>query len=168
METKNELSTHGGPNFPDLSDIGTSHAGWYYDLPLAGERIINDLLLRDGRLAVISFRPDPDPCSDGSNSFLMELNAFTGGSIPEILFDINQDGVIDKADTVITGYDAEGNPIKIPPAGIKMPGNLQPPTSLRLNHLIEISYLNSSTGVVHLVKTPAVKQGVIYWKELEQ
>ena len=167
-KTKNELSTHGGPNFPDLSDIGTSHAGWYYDLPLAGERIINDLLLRDGRLAVISFRPDPDPCSDGSNSFLMELNAFTGGSIPEILFDINQDGVIDKADTVITGYDAEGNPIKIPPAGIKMPGNLQPPTSLRLNHLIEISYLNSSTGVVHLVKTPAVKQGVIYWKELEQ
>jgi hypothetical protein len=98
----------------------------------------------------------------------MELNAFTGGSIPEILFDINQDGLINQTDTVITGYDAEGNPIRIPPAGIKMSGNLQPPTSLRLNNLFEISYLNASTGAVHMVKTPAVKQGIIYWKELEQ
>ncbi|MBT8367506.1 MAG: PQQ-binding-like beta-propeller repeat protein, partial [Deltaproteobacteria bacterium] len=109
--TKYDNDTIGVPDFPDLSDIGTSHAGWYYDLPLVGERIINDLQLRDGRVAVICFRPSPDRCSDENSSFIMELNAFTGGSIPEAIFDLNGDGVIDKADTVFTGYDAEGNPL---------------------------------------------------------
>ncbi|MEE4603806.1 MAG: PilC/PilY family type IV pilus protein [Desulfobacteraceae bacterium] len=158
----------GGPNLPDLSDIGTSHSGWYYDLPLDGERIVNDVQLRDGKLAVICFRPDPDPCSDESSSFLMELNAFTGSGPASATFDINEDGVIDPADTVFAEYDTDSSPVRIPPAGIEMPGNLQPPISLRLNHLVEISYLTSSTGVVHLLKTPVVKQGVIYWKELEQ
>jgi type IV pilus assembly protein PilY1 len=161
-DTKNEFS------FPDLSDIGTSHAGWYYDLPLVGERIITDLLLRDGRLALSCFRPGPDRCSNESNSFFMELNAFTGGSIPAVIFDFNEDGVIDIADTVISGYDTEGNPVRVPPAGINVPGNLQPPISLRLNSRVAVNYLSSSTGTVHMLKSPAVKQGVIYWKELEQ
>ena len=167
-KTRYDNDTKGKPDFPDLSDIGTSHAGWYYDLPLAGERIINDLLLRDGRLAVSCFRPGPDRCSDESNSFLMELNAFTGGGIPGAIFDFNEDGVIDMADTVITGYDAENNPVRVPPAGIKMPGNLQPPVSLRLNHRVAVNYLSSSTGTVHMLKSLAVKLGVMYWKELEQ
>jgi Tfp pilus tip-associated adhesin PilY1 len=166
--TKDEMNVNGGPKLPDLADIGTCHAGWYYDLPLAGERIIGDLMLRDGRLAVISFRPDPDPCSTDASSFLMELNAFTGGSIPEILLDINQDGVIDEADAVVTGYDVDGTPVRIPPAGIQIAGNIQPPANLRLNQLVEINYISSSTGAVHLLKSPAVKQGVIYWKELER
>jgi type IV pilus assembly protein PilY1 len=158
----------GGPNLPDLSNIGTSHAGWYYDLPLDGERIVNDVQLRDGRLAVICFRPDPDPCSDESNSFLMELNAFTGSGPALATFDINEDGVIDPADIVFTKYDTDSNPVRLPPAGIEMPGHLQPPIILRLNHRVEINYFASSTGAVHSLKTPAVKQGVMYWRELEQ
>ena len=167
-KTKDEMNINGGPKLPDLSDIGTSHAGWYYDLPLAGERIISDLMLRDGRLAVVSFRPDPDPCSAEASSFLMELNAFTGGSIPEILYDINQDGVIDVADTVVAGYDTNGKPVRIAPAGLKIAGNIQPPANLRLTQLVEINYMSSSTGAVHLLKSPAVQQGVIFWKELER
>ncbi len=160
--------TTSGPNLPDLSDNGISHAGWYYDLPLKGERIVNDVQLRDGRLVVICFRPSPDPCSDDSTSFLLELNAFTGGAMSAATFDVNEDGVIDTADTVLTEYDEDGNAVRMPPAGIEMPGNLQPPISLRLNRLVEMSYLNSSTGDVHMLKAPAVKLGVIYWKELEQ
>jgi hypothetical protein len=98
----------------------------------------------------------------------MELNAFTGGGPPESSFDLNEDGVIDSADTVLAEYDTDSNPVRYPPAGIELPGSLQPPLSLRLNQLVEISYLTSSTGVVHLLKAPAVKQGVIYWRELEQ
>ncbi|MBT8367507.1 MAG: hypothetical protein KJP23_22675 [Deltaproteobacteria bacterium] len=49
-----------------------------------------------------------------------------------------------------------------------MPGNLQPPISFGLNDLIEVNFLSSSTGAVHMLKEPSVKLGVIYWKELEQ
>ena len=117
---------------------------------------------------MICFRPSPDRCSDENSSFLMELNAFTGGSIPEIIFDLNGDGVINEADTVFAGYDAEGNPVWISPSGIKFPGHLQPPISLGLNDLIELIFLNASTGVVQMLKEPSDKLGVIYWKELEQ
>jgi len=167
-KTKNDIFTTGQPTFPDLSDIGTSHAGWYYDLPLDGERVINDLQLRDGRLAVVCFQPGPDLCSDNSSSFLLELNAFSGGSIPDILFDLNQDGALDMTDTITSGHDADNNPIRVLPSGIKLLGNLQPPISLRLNNNVEVNYLSSSTGSVHLLKSPAVKTGIVYWKELEQ
>lgn len=160
--------TSGRPNFPDLSDIGKSHAGWYYDLPLEGERIINDVQLKDGRLKVICFIPDRDRCSDKSASFFMELNAFTGGSIPAAVLDINEDGIIDKQDTVITGFDNASSPVRIPPSGIKMPGGLQLPTVLGLNHRIDVNFLSASTGTVHMVKEQADRLGVIYWKELEQ
>jgi type IV pilus assembly protein PilY1 len=157
----------GEPNGPDIADEGTSHAGWYYDLPLSGERVISDLVLRDGRLQVICFRPGPDRCSAESSSFFMELNAFTGGNITTGVFDLNQDGVIDLKDTVISGYDNENNPVRIAPAGIKIPGNLQPPIVLRLGNSIEVSYLSSSTGAVHVLKERAARLGVTYWKELE-
>ena len=158
----------GEVNFPDLSDIGTSHAGWYYDLPLEGERIISDVTLRDGRLTVICVTPGRDRCSDGSSSFFMELNAFTGGSIPVAAFDINEDGVIDERDTLITGYGNKDTPVRIPPAGIKMPGNLQPPVVLRLNSSIEVNYLSTSYATVQTLREQAERLGVIYWKELEQ
>jgi hypothetical protein len=98
----------------------------------------------------------------------MEVNAFTGGGLPTATFDVNEDGIIDTADTIVTEYGTASDPVRRTPAGLELAGNLQPPISLALNHLVEISYLSSSTGVVHLLKTPAVKQGVIYWKELER
>lgn len=166
--TRADRDAAGTPNFPDLADIGTSHAGWYYDLPLDGERIISDVLLRDGRLTVICFTPDRDRCSDGGSSFLMDLNAFTGGSIPAAVLDINEDGVIDTQDTVIMGYDSDRSPIEIPPAGINLPGNLQPPATLKLNRRVEVNYLSSSIASVQSLKKQAERVGVIYWKELER
>jgi type IV pilus assembly protein PilY1 len=159
---------NGEPNLPDLADAGASHAGWYWDLPLTGERVINDVLLRDGRLIMIGFTPDSDRCSDGGTSFLMELNAFTGGSTGGTLFDINDDGLIDDNDMVIIGADADGNLEKAPPSGIMMPGGLQLPAILQLNKKIEVKYMSSSTGAVDTIKEIAIRLGVTYWEELEQ
>jgi type IV pilus assembly protein PilY1 len=159
---------NGEPSLPDLADDGAGHAGWHWDLPLPGERVVNDVLLRDGRLIVISFTPDSDPCKAGGSSFLMELNSFTGGSAGGALFDIDNDGVVDENDTVVTEFDADGNAVKSSPTGIMMPGNLQMPTILQLNKKIEIKYFSSSTGAVNLIKGKAVRLGMTYWEELEQ
>jgi type IV pilus assembly protein PilY1 len=159
---------NGEPSLPDLADDGAGHAGWHWDLPLPGERVVNDVLLRDGRLIVISFTPDSDPCKAGGSSFLMELNSFTGGSAGGALFDIDNDGVVDENDMVVTEFDADGNAVKSSPTGIMMPGNLQMPTILQLNKKIEIKYFSSSTGAVNLIKGKAVRLGMTYWEELEQ
>jgi Tfp pilus tip-associated adhesin PilY1 len=164
------LGTNGNPNLDDLAEdpLQTAHGGWFWDLPLSGERVVTDVLLRDGRLVVICFTPNPDRCSDGGSSFLMELNSFTGGTSGGTIFDINNDGRIDGDDWVKIGVDDDGNDIKAIPDGLKLEGMVQQPAILILDPEVEIKYLSSSTGAVHMVKEKAVRLGVTYWKELEK
>ena len=172
--TENDIDPLGGngnPNLPDLAEDPsniTAHGGWFWDLPLDGERVVTDVLLRDGRLIVICFTPNPDPCSDGGSSFLMELSPFSGGATGGTIFDINNDGIIDQDDWVTIGSDVDGGNIKLIPHGLKLAGNVQPPAILQLNPRIEVKYLSSSTGAVHIVKEVAVRLGVTYWKELDK
>ena len=160
------------PSLPDISDGEggelTGHAGWFWDLPLLGERVISDVLLRDGRLVVIPFTPDENRCMDGGSSFLMEIDSVSGGHSGAIIFDINEDGVIDAGDLVTIGKDEEGYDIKEIPDGLKLVGNVQTPAIIGLNEEIEIKYLSSSSGAVHMVKEKAVRLGVTYWKELDK
>jgi len=159
------------PSLPDLAEETADiagHGGWYWDLPLTGERVVSDVLLRDGRLIVIPFTPDPDRCSDGGSSFLMELNSFTGGTSGGAVFDINNDGKIDGGDLVTTHTEGEGGEIQEFSDGLKLAGNVQPPAILILNGKIEVKYLSSSTGAVHMVREKAVRLGVTYWKELDR
>ena len=170
--TEEDPDTGSPPSLPDIAQQGDgeidSHAGWFWDLPLAGERVITDVLLRDGRLIVIPFTPNENRCSDGGSSFLMEINSVTGGQSGQIIFDINQDGVIDAGDLVTIGKDLADKDIKAIPDGIKLAGNVNAPAILILNEEIEVKYLSSSTGAVHMVKEKAVRLGVTYWKELEK
>ncbi len=168
-EDEDPAESEGRPNLPNLSSSVDNHAGWFWDLPEDGERVISDVLLRDGRLIVIAFTPDPDRCSAGGSSFLMELNAFNGGSFGGSIFDLDDNRLFDTKDSVIVGYDAKtGKPIRAFPTGVKMQGNIQPPAILRLNNLIEVKYLSSSTGAVYKLNERAVRLGMTYWKELEQ
>ena len=158
----------GEPNLPDLADVVTSHAGWYWDLPLSGERVVSDVLLRDGRLIVIGFTPNPDRCSDGGTSFFMELNSFSGGNAGKALIDINNDGVIDGKDFLVTGLDDDGIPMKAHPSGLLLAGNIQPPSILQLNKKIEVKFMSSSTGDIYRLNEKAIRLGVTYWQELLQ
>ncbi len=167
-QTQPDADGSGERKFPDLSAVGTTHAGWYYDLPLDGERVTSDVLLRDGRLTVIGFTPDADRCSDQSSSFLMELDAYTGGKPATAVLDLNDDGVLDGQDEVNIDHEGAGAGAGIPPAGIKISGSLQPPAVLRMNDQIAAGYLNTSTGIIRMQKIRAERLGVLYWKEIER
>jgi hypothetical protein len=79
------------------------HRGWKMPLEIAGassldqgERLLQDLTLRDNRVHLMSINPS---IPTGDNWYL-QLNAFTGGAPPKTIVDINRDFVLNVADNV--------------------------------------------------------------------
>jgi type IV pilus assembly protein PilY1 len=150
---------------PDPTDDNINNAGWYLDLNVySGERIIGDVILRDGILIAIGFIPEQSRCSSGGNSVFMELNAFTGGSIGAVQFDINDDGVVDEQDMV--EVDIDGDTVKVPPSGLKLTGLVQPPAIIKLDEEREKKYMSSSGGGIIEITEKTAKIGIAYWLEL--
>ena len=152
---------------PDPTNENINNAGWYLDLNIyPGERVIGDVILRDGILIAIGFIPEQSRCSSGGESVFMELNAFTGGSIGAIQFDINDDGVVDENDLVEVEID--GDTVKVPPSGLKLTGLIQPPAIIKLDQEREKKYMSSSGGgIIEITEKPA-KTGIAYWLELSE
>ena len=80
-----------------------SHKGWMTNLSIEGsnildrgERVIQDILLRDGRVSLMSVNPT---VGTGDN-WLVQLNAMTGGAPRKTIIDINGDGELDVLDNV--------------------------------------------------------------------
>ena len=61
---------------------------------------VSDSVLRNGRIIFTTLIPDSDPCSAGGTSWLMEMNALTGGRLTESPFDNNRDGQFTDSDFV--------------------------------------------------------------------
>jgi type IV pilus assembly protein PilY1 len=86
----------------------TTKKGWVLDLVapdgvLRGERVISPPLLRFGRVIFNTLEPSVnDPCLQGS-SWLMELDAETGGNLNYSALDIDGDGDFD-SDDFVEGY----------------------------------------------------------------
>jgi type IV pilus assembly protein PilY1 len=87
--------------------------GWYLNLEspdgFEGERQVSNTVVRNGRVIFTTLIPDADPCGFGGTSWLMELDALSGGRLLETPFDNNNDGVFDERDLV----DDNGNPIAV-------------------------------------------------------
>ena len=79
------------------------HGGWMMPTEVAGasvldqgERVLQDLQLRDGRLSFMTTNPT---IGTGDNWFI-QLDALTGGAPGKTIVDINKDSVLDVADNV--------------------------------------------------------------------
>jgi len=79
-------------------------AGWYVDLTSpsaangAGERVIDQAILRNGRVIFATLIPSADPCNFGGTGWLMEIDSINGGRLPDTVIDINGDGLINDDD----------------------------------------------------------------------
>lgn len=99
-----------------------SKKGWVMDLvppdgSLKGERVISSPLLRFGRVIFNTLEPSVgDPCLQGS-SWLMELDAESGGNLNYAALDINGDGEFDSLDVV--AFNQGGVSVSSAPAGVK-------------------------------------------------
>ncbi|MFC1820743.1 pilus assembly protein [Thermodesulfobacteriota bacterium] len=147
----------------DDDECPEHHVGWHVDVP-AGERVANDLLIREGKVVMIGFVPEQTPCGSGGNSIIMELDACSGGRLTEPQLDINQDGVIDSSDLVTVTID--GEEVTVAPTGIEYEGRLMPPAILR-DKDEEIKYFSTNVGSIVTLREKAVSLGMTYWLEFE-
>ena len=162
-EACSDLADNDGDGETDEGDECIVHAGWFIDLPSDGERIIKDLMLREGRAIVLSLIPTDSPCSGGGNSFLYEIDAGTGGRLIEPLFDIKYDYAVDNQDLI--NIATPGNPDEwVPPSGMGFAGILNPPVILGAGET-EMKLFSSSSGAVEKVTEVAEKRGIYYWIE---
>jgi type IV pilus assembly protein PilY1 len=141
-------------------------------LPNTGERVPNDIMIRDKKAVVIGFIPENTACGSGGDSFVMEMNACSGGRLNNPQFDINGDGKVDENDMIALTdadgniiYDGDGNPIMVVPTGMMFPGRLLPPAILRTGDE-EIKYFTTNVGTIVTMREKAVPMGIIYWMEV--
>jgi len=150
-------STPENPKWDNPSSATANHAGWYFDLPISGERVVVDAMIRDRKAIVVSFYPETAACGSGGHSMVHEIDACTGARLTEPQFDINDDGVIDEEDLINIG--TEENPIIVAPSGVEQEGRLQPPAILRMGDT-EMKYFSSSSGTIETVMEKAVILGI--------
>ena len=121
-------TTVNGTRFRGVTEheMQSGHSGWYIDLLWSGtyggpgpdgERVVSKATIRGDRVIFATLIPNPDPCAFGGDSWVMELNTFTGGRLSYAVFDLNGDGLFDENDW-ITVTDENGNEVKIPPSAI--------------------------------------------------
>ena len=163
-------------NYYDPDDNYGSHAGWYFDLPYESERMVRDLIVRDGVLITISSIPSASPCASGGDSIIHEINACTGGRLDAAQFDISgpdgvPDGIIDSHDLINIGSPEK--PVWVAPSGLIQRQSMLytpailplPPTDDGLKR--DIKYFSTSRGTVETVREKGENIGMFYWKEYE-
>lgn len=149
----------------------TSKKGWVMDLvppggPLKGERVISAPLLRFGRVIFNTLEPSVgDPCLQGS-SWLMELDAESGGNLDYAALDINGDGEFDSLDMIT--YNQGGNPVSGAPAGVKSGTmTLNQPTVVTAGKTEYKYSSNVGKGVGVITEKSGSSAGRTSWRQLQ-
>jgi type IV pilus assembly protein PilY1 len=81
--------------------------GWYNDLPAAGQRFITNASLLNGLFVATLNIPPASACSVVPESTLLELNFKNGGAPPQVVLDVNRDGLFNSTDQY-TGLNPSG------------------------------------------------------------
>ncbi len=158
-------------------DWSTQH-GWYLDLPTTGERMVSEMALRAGRLIFVTTIPSSSSCSAGGDSWLMEVNAATGGRLNINVLDINGDGTFGVGDMVdVTTTDSTGKTVttKTPVTGRKFDAITQSPSIIRAGTgstqnkgNVEYKFLSSSDGTIkRVVEQSAYPFGRTSWLQIK-
>jgi type IV pilus assembly protein PilY1 len=140
--------------------------GWYIDLTYnnqkLGERILTTPIIRDGKIIITTMLPSLNACSIENKNWLMELNWLSGSRLDYTVFDINNDGIIDKND-----YIQDPSSSKLLPVSGKqlVLGTTTSPIILE-NKDNEIKYFNDESGKIKSLPLNKNRQ-LKSWKQLK-
>jgi type IV pilus assembly protein PilY1 len=144
-----------------------ANAGWYFDLPLTKEKVIRDVIIRDGKAIVITTIPSDSPCVAGGESLLMEMNACSGGRMNDAVLDINDDHIIDE-DDMIEIPDPEDSTviILVAPTGIHYNTMIYPPSILKSDE-VEDKYFSTAAGGIEIATETTQETGMLFWRHID-
>ncbi len=86
--------------------------GWVIDLPVEGERVVREIILRDDMAFLVTLIPAGDVCSAGGTGWFMAINSTSGSAMWFPVFDIDGDFSVTMADTVSS--ETQGGDAVIP------------------------------------------------------
>ncbi len=123
-ETNRRIIHDNAANIPKWfdQDGDPANRGWVIDLPVQGERINREIILRDNIAFMVTLIPEEDICAAGGKGWLMALNAETGNAPRFPVLDMTDDNIIDKNDVLtrdnpyVEGEDAS----LVNPIGLEM------------------------------------------------
>ena len=180
------ISSHAGPATDIKARVVTDHSihwddginptssdeklGWFIDLPESGERVHQRPTLRDGRLIFVTVTPANDPCAGEGTSWLMEVDALSGGRLNESVFDFNRDRDFNNKDLINLGdIDGDGEDDRVHGSGIQRinAGILSRPGII--NHpdgRTESKYVTTSKGKVESILEDSGRNRRSPWREV--
>jgi Tfp pilus tip-associated adhesin PilY1 len=138
------------------------NAGWYFNLPESGERVVSDVRIRAGRLTVISYVATASTCGLSGHSWVAVLDPCTGGRLTEAYFDLNEDGQVDLQDLI----DIPGDK-GVAPTSFKIDGKVEMPTYL-IDGDTEIMYLPKIDTTMNEKRGAAPAQDLTHWRVLRR
>ncbi len=145
-----------------VSKKEVTNSGWYLDLlsgppgvptgtGFKGEMSVSDSVLRNGRIIFSTIIPNSDPCTIGGDSWLMELDALSGGRLEYTPFDLTDDEVFDSQD-YITIKDENGKDIKIPVGGRKSKVGMIGKPGILGGDKAEFKYVSGTSGKLEVIR----------------
>lgn len=146
--------------------------GWYLDLVFPadnpqGERVVSRPILRHGRVIFTTLIPLASPCDAGGTSWVMELDALTGGRLDYSVFDINGKDGINEQDFVTIILNGEN--VLVAVSGLKSDvGIIQTPAVISAG-AIEYKYAGGSSGDIAVINEKGgdtSKQGRRSWRQI--
>lgn len=150
----------------------SSQPGWYMDLNLVtrstleGERQVSTSVLRNGKIIFATIIPDEDLCNYGGTSWLMELDAYTGGRLSYSPFDLSGDGNFDSSDFITAVID--GETVSIPVGGKKSGEGIITTPSVLSAGGSEYKYNPGSSGNIDVTtENPGLDQGRKSWTQIQ-
>ncbi len=151
----------------------TNEKGWYLDLVYAangfkGERAVADPILQGGRIIFATMMPG-DPCTGGSDGWLMELQARDGGRFASPVLDLNGDGLFTDSASGKPGDTVTHDGAQTAASGIgSTVGGLETPNIFNLPGTGKQSKLlaGHSGGIQQVGEKDSVARGRTSWRQI--
>lgn len=134
--------------------------GWFIDLTtpvdillgtdqMRGERVVSASLLRSGRIIFTTMTPSEHPCDFGGSSWVVELDALTGGRLDYSVFDLNSDLLFNEEDYVeveilINEDDTTLTSVFVPVSAMKLDIGISKTPAVILGDIAEYKYFSGS------------------------